>query len=180
MIMLLLWPGCIFPGSTKPVIKVGLIAPFEGELRHHGYQRLYGVKLALQEANTTGGIAGYKVELVALNDYANSEETALQSLELIADPDVQAVIGQWDAQLWQSSADIYGKAHMPVINPVTFTDYALLPPHFKQHFTDLAGTKPNEQAQQAYLATQYLLNLVGQSAKTLGSPTRSNIWVYSQ
>ena len=54
-------------------------------MRSYGYQRLYGVKLALKEANLSGGVAGYKIELVALNDYADANETILQAQELVLD-----------------------------------------------------------------------------------------------
>ena len=53
---------------TRPVTKIGLVAPFEGELRSVGYEgALYAVKLALREQNEQDGVAGWNVELVALD-----------------------------------------------------------------------------------------------------------------
>lgn len=58
--------GCY--GSTRPVVKIGLIAPFEELCRDDGYEVLNAVKLAVQERNAAGGVAGRDVALVALND----------------------------------------------------------------------------------------------------------------
>jgi branched-chain amino acid transport system substrate-binding protein len=121
VILALIAVACRFPGSTKPVIKIGLIAPFEGEQRPFGYQRLYGVKLALQEANLAGGVADYKIELVALNDYGDETETTLQARELVIDSDVRAVIGQWEPGLITISAPIYREAGLAVVDSLPTT-----------------------------------------------------------
>ena len=55
-------------GSTQPIIKLGLIAPFEETYRDDGYAALHAVKLAVGERNAAGGVAGRQVALVALND----------------------------------------------------------------------------------------------------------------
>ena len=70
LITMLVVSGCYlqFPGSTDPLIKIGLVAPFEGQFRSRGYEVLYAVKLAIRECNESGGVGGYRVELVALDD----------------------------------------------------------------------------------------------------------------
>jgi len=168
--------ACAFPGSTKPVLKIGLIAPFEGVERPHGYQRLYGVKLALQEINLTGGMAGYKVALVALNDYAEATETTLQAQELVIDSDIIGVIGQWDTKLFAVSKPIYTEAQLAVVSPNRFADFEALPTTFQADFVALGGSAPDRQAQQAYLATYHLLEAIDQAGQTYGSPTRPTVW----
>jgi len=167
--------GCTFPGSTKPVIKIGLIAPFEGEQRPNGYQRLYGVKLALKEINLAGGVAGYKIELVALNDYADETETALQAQELVIDSDIRAVVGQWEPALFDISAPIYAVAQLAVVRPTQFTDFSNLPPTFPADFEALGHSSPDRQAQQAYLATRQLIKAIEKATITFGSPERANV-----
>lgn len=168
--------GCAFPGSTKPVIKIGLIAPFEGEQRPNGYQRLYGVKLALQEVNLAGGVAGYKIELVALNDYANKEEAISQAQELVVDSDIRAIVGQWDPTLFNASAPIYSAAKLAVVEPTQLIDFSTLPPTFTADFEALGGSMPDQQAKQAYLATSQLLTAIEQATIEFGSPERVNVW----
>lgn len=176
IVFCLFLPGCAFPGSTKPVIKVGLIAPFEGEHRSDGYQRLYGVKLALQEVNLAGGVAGYKIELVALNDYANMEEAISQAQELVVDSDIRAIVGQWDPTLFNASAPIYMAAKLAVVEPTQLIDFSALPPTFAADFEALGGSMPDQQAKQAYLATYQLLTAIEQATLKFGSPERVNVW----
>ena len=168
-------PGCTFPGGTKPVIKVGLVAPFEGELRHLGYQRLYGVKLALKQANLDGGVAGYKIELVALNDYADADNAILQAQELVLDSDVRAVIGQWEPALHNASLSVYESGQLAVTRPAEIQDFSALPPQFEAEFEAVWQVPSSQDAQQAYLATRQLLNAVRQATAQFGSPDRSNV-----
>jgi ABC-type branched-subunit amino acid transport system substrate-binding protein len=37
--------------QAPPTVKIGLVAPFEGEYRSTGYEVLFAVKLALQQRN---------------------------------------------------------------------------------------------------------------------------------
>jgi ABC-type branched-subunit amino acid transport system substrate-binding protein len=167
--------SCAAPGSTKPVIKIGLAAPFEGEQRSHGYQRLYGVKLALQEVNLSGGVAGYKIELVALNDYADTAETILQAQELVIDSDIMAVIGQWDAELFAVSEPVYTAAQLAVVKPTQFNDPSSLPTHFAADYESLSGSPPDLQAQQAYLATYQVVQAIENAVLHSGSLGREQI-----
>ena len=54
--------------STQPVVKIGLVAPFEGRYRPIGYEAIYAARLAIREINARGGINGHRIELVALDD----------------------------------------------------------------------------------------------------------------
>jgi len=97
LILLLALTACVpssnLMGSTRPVVKVGLIAPFEELYRADGYAALYAVKLAIGERNAAGGVAGQPVALVALNDNGRPEEAAVQAAGLGIDPAVLGVIG---------------------------------------------------------------------------------------
>jgi len=82
VLLLLTVVRCTVPGSTKPILKVGLVAPFEGLYRPLGYKVLYAVKLAIRERNASGGVAGYMVELVALNDDSEPTIAAQRAREM--------------------------------------------------------------------------------------------------
>ena len=77
--------------STPPVVKIGLIAPFEGPSRPLGYSVLNGVRLRLQQWNDAGNSP--RVELVALNDNADADLAALLPAQLAVDPDLLLVLG---------------------------------------------------------------------------------------
>ena len=162
--------------STKPVIKIGMIAPFEGTLSHVGYQRLYGVKLALQEMNQQGGIAGYKVELVALNDFGDKQEAQSQIQELVIDTDVKAAVGQWDSEMFAASVEIYDTVQLAVVEPSQFTDLSSLSDTFDETFQKLSHTPSTPESKQAYLATTHLLQTIEQAIQQHGGPSRANIW----
>ena len=80
-------------GSTRPVVKIGLIAPFEELYRDDGYEVLNAVKLAVNQRNAAGGIAGRDVALVALNDNGRPDEARRQAAKMAVDADVLGVIG---------------------------------------------------------------------------------------
>ena len=88
---LLLAVGCY--GSTPPVVKIGLVAPFEEQYRDDGYAALRAVRTAVQERNAAGGVAGYQVALVALNDNSRPDEARQRAANLAVDRDVLGVIG---------------------------------------------------------------------------------------
>ena len=88
---LLMAAGCY--GSTPPVVKIGLLAPFEERYRDDGYSALQAVRSALQERNAAGGVAGYQVALVALNDNGRPGEAGQRAADLAVDRDVLGVIG---------------------------------------------------------------------------------------
>ena len=104
-------------GSTRPLIKIGLAAPFEGLERPLGYEALQGVKLALAQRNAAGGVAGAMVELVALNDSARPDEARLQAREFAADPAVLGVITGWSGDVAAAALPVYRQEGIAVVVP---------------------------------------------------------------
>lgn len=86
----LLLAGCTGRGAP-PVVKIGLIAPFEGPSRSLGYSVLHAVRLRIQQWNDSG--ASPRVELVALNDDGDPALAAILPDQLALDPDVMLVLG---------------------------------------------------------------------------------------
>lgn len=85
--------GCRGPASTGPVIKVGLLAPFEGAYRQIGYHLLPAARLAVQEAQDAGRLRGVHVEWVVLDTHGDPQLARQRARELALDPDIVAVIG---------------------------------------------------------------------------------------
>ncbi len=98
--------------STAPVVKIGLAAPFEGRDRAIGYEVIYGARLAVREVNAAGGIGGYRVALVALDDGGAVESAEETAVSLIKDPAVVAVIGHWLPETTAVAAPIYAGAKL--------------------------------------------------------------------
>jgi branched-chain amino acid transport system substrate-binding protein len=110
--------SCAGLGSTKPVVKIGLVASFEGLHRHLGYDVLYAVKLAVRERNVAGGVSGYMVELVALDDGNDPAQATLQARKMIVDPDVMGVIGHFSDEAALAALDEYHRAGLALITTV--------------------------------------------------------------
>lgn len=130
MLAALFWlTGCIPAGSAgaPPTLKIGLVAPFEGLHRPLGYEALFAVKLALQERNQNGGLNGYRVELVALNDFDDPTEAEAQARALAADPDVLGVVGHLSAGPTLAAAPVYHRAGLAVAVPWTAPALSLPP-----------------------------------------------------
>ena len=129
VLLLLAVGGCTATGSTKPIAKVGLVAPFEGLYRPLGYEVLYAVKLAIRERNASGGVAGYMVELVALNDDNEPAVAAQRAREMAVDPDVVGVIGHFSSPTTLAALEEYRRAGLALVtsaaaaNAVTGSGY---------------------------------------------------------
>jgi len=100
---------------TQPVVKIGLVAPFEGRYRGVGYDAIYAVRLAVREHNAAGGLNGYRVEVVSLDDGGDPAAAADQARKLALDPAVLGVIGHWRDDTTLAAAPVYAQAGLPLI-----------------------------------------------------------------
>jgi ABC-type branched-subunit amino acid transport system substrate-binding protein len=99
---------------TRPVVKIALVAPFEGRYRNMGYEVIYAVRLAVREANVLG-VAGYSVELLALDDSGDPLMAAEQARKVAADPQVLGALGHWLGGATESAAPIYEAEGIPFL-----------------------------------------------------------------
>ena len=118
----LLLVSCALPGSIFPVLKFGLVAPFEGRYRPIGYDAIYAARLAVRERNASGGVGGYRVELVAYDDGGNAPSAVERARQLALDPQVVAVIGHFRVDTSRAAWDFYAREALPLIAPVIPAD----------------------------------------------------------
>ena len=83
---LLLLAGCT---PVRPVVKIGLIAPFEGLYRDSGYTALAALRRAIADC----AAPGVDVLPLALDDSADPDLARRAAQKLVADPAVVAIIG---------------------------------------------------------------------------------------
>lgn len=123
--------GC---ASVDPVVKIGLVAPFEGRHRAIGYDAIYSARMAVREINAAGGVGGHRVALVALDDRADAELARQAAASLVVDPGVVAVVGHYVTDITEIAAPIYAEGGLPLLAmgapPFTPTDPTALPPEF--------------------------------------------------
>lgn len=169
LLLSLLLTGCY---SVDPVVKVALVGPFEGQHRAVGYDAIYSARLAVREINEAGGIGGYRIGLVALDDSGNEELARQTAVSLAIDPAVVAVVGHWRPQTTAAAAPVYAEAGLPLLRAGAppFDPYppAELPPDFHAAyqavtpFSETAGPY----AAPAYDAFQTLWLALAQAAAT--------------
>jgi ABC-type branched-subunit amino acid transport system substrate-binding protein len=167
--------------SVEPVVKVGLVAPFEGENRAIGYDAIYAARLAVREINAAGGIGGNRVALVALDDSSDTGLAQENAKSLVVDPGVVAVIGHWLPETTAVSLPIYQQAKLPLIpvgqSPFLATPPENLPSEFRTAyeavtpFEETAG----EYAASTYDAFQLLWQALELAEQTEGNITRKGV-----
>ncbi len=105
------------------MVRIGLIAPFEGLGRPLGYAMLPTVKAAVAEANADGRLGRYRVALVVLNDDLDPAAAAAQAQALAQDGPagtgaeqvVIAVLGPFDTATAEAAAPILTRAGIPAL-----------------------------------------------------------------
>ncbi len=164
--------GLVSCGGTAPVVKIGLVAPFEGQYRAVGYDVIYSARLAVREINLAGGVGGYRLELVALDDAGDPELAQQAAASLALDPLVVAVVGHWLSPTTAAAAPIYIQAGLPLltggISPLQATPPEQLPASFYAAYTAITpfDEQPGPYAGAAYDAFQLLLAALGQAAQS--------------
>lgn len=107
--------ACTVVELTRPVVKIGLVGPFEGPYRYAGYDAVYAARLALREANASGGVGGYSVELVAFDDQGSIDGAVTAARNLTLDSQVVSVIGHYRDETTEAAQALYDQAGMPVM-----------------------------------------------------------------
>ena len=167
--------------SVAPVVKVGLVAPFEGRHRDVGYDVLYSARLAVREINAAGGIDGTRVALVALDDGGNLEYARATADSLLIDPNVVAVVGHWLPETTKTAAPIYTQGSLAFLpggeEPFTASDPALLSAEFVVAYEDVTpfDETPGPYAGSSYDAFQLLFQLFREAQKVNGQIDRHSV-----
>lgn len=116
----LLCSGCAaLPGNAASVVKIGVIAPFEGAGRPLGYAVLPAVKAVAAAANNSGALGDTRVTVVAFNDNLDPVTAAEQARALALDKDVVAVVGPFTQETADAARPILTAARLrfePVIS----------------------------------------------------------------
>ncbi len=178
LITFLLLSACT---SVSPVVKIGLVAPFEGAQREVGYDAIYAARLAVREINEAGGIAGYHVALVALDDGGNAEMAAETAASLAIDPAVVAVIGHGLAQTTAVAQPVYAQAGLSLLPlgeaPFTLHDPTLLPADFRAAYSEVTpfDETAGPYAAATYDAMQLLFLAMAASEATTGKIDRDSV-----
>ncbi len=163
--------------STPSVIKIGLVAPFEGRNRPIGYDVIYSARLAVREINEAGGVEGTFLALVALDDGGDVELAQATAQSLVLDPAVVAVMGHWLPETTAAAAPIYATASLPLFVPGPTTDPTTLSTDFRQRYEAITPFDeiPGPYAGPAYDLIQAVLAAVAAAQAEQGTISRETV-----
>lgn len=104
--------------ADNPSIKIGVSGPFSGGSSPMGESMRNGIRIAVEEINSIGGINGAKIELIERDDEAKNEVGAKIAEEFVQKK-VVAAIGIVNTGVGLASIDAYQKAKIPLMVAVS-------------------------------------------------------------
>lgn len=151
---------CGTPGEpTKGNVIVYVAAPLSGFQANAGQTVLGGVRLAADQINRAGGLLGYKVEVVGLDDESDSEVALDLASQIRATvgggEEVLGVIGHLNSGQTLAAMDVYKDLPLVVITP-TASEVSLTQKGYRNFFRANANDTT-----QARVDAEFLYNELG-------------------
>ncbi len=107
--------GCATPPPR--MVKIALVAPFEGRARDIGYAAFPAFRLALEAAAKRRAGSAVQITFVAYDDGADPRKAERIARNVAADPDVLAVIGHLTLTPTLAALHVYTEAGIAVLVP---------------------------------------------------------------
>lgn len=115
LVALFVAAGLMAAGAAQAQIKVGFNVPLTGFAAADGKSALDGARLAIEQANAKGGVAGQKLELVVYDDQASPKEAVPAVTKMVEkDAVVAAVSGSYSGST-RAAAGIFQRAKVPYV-----------------------------------------------------------------
>ena len=157
--LVLLLTACSSGAPTKGDVIVYVAGPLSGSQANTGQTVAGGVRLMAEQLNRSGGLLGYKVKVIALDDEADSDVAAgvaAQIKEAVDRGDrVIGVIGHPNSGQTAAAMDVYKNLSIIVITP-TASEVALTQQGYRNFFRVNAANDL-----QAKTGADYLTNKLG-------------------
>ncbi len=160
VLLSLLLAACGTPGEpTKGEVTVYVVAPLSGFQANGGQTVLGGARLAAEKVNRAGGLLGYKINVVGLDDESDSGVAVDVAHEIEAavgrGERVLGVIGHLNSGQTLAAMDIYKNLSIVVITP-TASEVSLT----QQGYDNFFRVNANDTAQ-ARVDAQFLVQELG-------------------
>jgi len=115
LVVVVVAPGYPLAEAQENVVKVGLLAPLTGSVAADAEDYVNGAKLAVEEINKSGGVVGYKLEVVVA-DVGDMETDKVKSgFERLVNRDKVDVILTGYASLTNFEIDLARQYQMPYL-----------------------------------------------------------------
>ena len=113
----------LFAPNARSALNIGVIAPLAGEYQKVGEELVSGVRTAVDEINSQGGLKGEKINLIMVDDQCDDRiavSTAQMMAVNVSERDkMSLVIGPYCSNALQKIAGIYAKAGILQIIPTS-------------------------------------------------------------
>lgn len=123
--------------APTDAIKIGVLAPLTGEVAIYGIATSNGIKMAIEEINTAGGVLGQQLNPILLDEKGDISE-AVNAYNRLLGEEVVALIGDVTSKPTMAVAELAAADNMPMITAtgtaLPITTYG--PNVFRTCFTD--------------------------------------------
>ena len=110
-------------GVTDKSVLFGQSAAFTGPAQELGRNMRLGIEAAFHEVNQNGGVHGRRLELSSLDDAYEPEAAVTNTIRLIEEDNVFALIGEVGTPTSRSATPVAADAGVPFIAPFTGAEF---------------------------------------------------------
>ena len=162
-ILALMLAACGGPTPTKGEVIVYVAAPLSGFQANGGQTVLGGARLAANEANTSGGLLGYKIVVVGKDDESTDDVAVAVAQDVAADikagKRVLGVVGHYNSGQTLAAMEIYKDLPIVIITP-TSSEATLTQKGYKNFFRVNANDSTQASVDAAYLVNKLMAKKV--------------------
>jgi len=139
--------GCDQTQTQGNTIRIAAVAPTTGAQAEVGQDLINGIRLAVDEKNSQGGVLGQKIDLVVFDDTADPKEAVSVAHKIASDSSIVGIVGHMNSGTTKPATPIYNEAGVPVVMPVPtnpeitrqgFSNLFRIPPTDLDQGTDIA------------------------------------------
>ena len=116
------------PGITSRTIRLGTFLDLSGRLAPIGIRVLAGLQACLERVNVEGGIYGRRLELIALDDHFDPDQTVTLTRRLVEVDRVFALVGAVGMPTNKAVLPYLVERGVPVVAPFTGWSLLSIPP----------------------------------------------------
>src|SRR5208282_5339860 len=117
------WGGLVPAQAAEKSVTIGIDLPLTGADAEGATRIKYGAEMAIDEANAKGGVAGYKLDMMTLNDATASAgqydpaQAATNAKKFVSDPHVVAAIGPEMSGAGKAMSPILSAGDLAIVTP---------------------------------------------------------------
>src|SRR5882672_10322146 len=111
--------------AADKTITIGINLPLTGADAHDAELIKNGAMLAIEEANAQGGVAGYKINVIVLDDGTatagqyDPAQAATNARKMVSDPSVVAAIGPQMSGSGKAMSPILSQGNLAIVTPAS-------------------------------------------------------------